>query len=242
MTAPNSIASLVMFVINNGLWYQFFANGSHIPYSVPEILGFFIIHVWLVPLAFFISLSFGDNVLPYKSMDANSKPAQKQSSLMGWINGWRGKKVDGGGGGNTYSSTDVHSGSMGLNSSSSELMGGGEGGPYGGAGGADGGRSGAYGAPYVESQQQLGGMYDVSLDRGEAAAPHADGASYGASMYGGDGVGAGQFSHPHQPFGYNQYQVPDSQYQQQQQQQYAQPAPVYGAASVGFRQRSAKSD
>lgn len=51
----------VLLFVNHYLAFSYFAE-RYLPFS--QVLGFFTICIWLVPLAFFISLSANDNVLP----------------------------------------------------------------------------------------------------------------------------------------------------------------------------------
>eukprot|EP01102_Stenamoeba_stenopodia_P003034 TRINITY_DN12963_c0_g1_i1.p1 TRINITY_DN12963_c0_g1~~TRINITY_DN12963_c0_g1_i1.p1 ORF type:complete len:210 (-),score=21.47 TRINITY_DN12963_c0_g1_i1:26-655(-) len=55
------IASCVLAVGDHFLWFRYFTN-NYYPFS--EILGFFLLCVWLVPFGFFISLSANENALP----------------------------------------------------------------------------------------------------------------------------------------------------------------------------------
>ena len=50
-----------MLFVNHYLAFSYFAD-KYLPFS--QVLGYFAICVWLVPLAFFVSLSANDNVLP----------------------------------------------------------------------------------------------------------------------------------------------------------------------------------
>lgn len=61
LTSPWFILSVVLLVTNHFLAFSHF---SKVPYPFPEILGFFTINLWLIPLALFVSLSACDNVLP----------------------------------------------------------------------------------------------------------------------------------------------------------------------------------
>eukprot|EP01038_Epipyxis_sp_PR26KG_P005671 gene5671-7828_t len=56
-----SIASLVLFFVTNIIWLQYFMNNS---YDILQIFGFFVILVWMIPCALFVSLSINDNTLP----------------------------------------------------------------------------------------------------------------------------------------------------------------------------------
>ncbi|MEE6462897.1 hypothetical protein FKM82_001765 [Ascaphus truei] len=61
LTSPNFILSCVLVVLNHYLAFQFFAE-EYYPFS--EVLSYFTFCLWLIPFAFFVSLSAGENVLP----------------------------------------------------------------------------------------------------------------------------------------------------------------------------------
>ncbi|KAM8940541.1 protein TEX261 [Pelodytes ibericus] len=61
LTSPNFILSCALVVLNHYLAFQFFAE-EYFPFS--EVLSYFTFCLWLVPFAFFVSLSAGENVLP----------------------------------------------------------------------------------------------------------------------------------------------------------------------------------
>lgn len=66
LTSIQFIASCVLVLIDHFLWFQFFT--SHY-YVFIDIAAFFGICIWLIPFAYFISLSANDNALP--SYDPN---------------------------------------------------------------------------------------------------------------------------------------------------------------------------
>jgi len=55
------IASVLLVLANHGLWFWFFRE-NYLPFS--QILAIFFICVWIVPFAFFVSLSANENTLP----------------------------------------------------------------------------------------------------------------------------------------------------------------------------------
>ncbi|XP_072486511.1 protein TEX261 isoform X2 [Notamacropus eugenii] len=61
LTSPNFILSCVLVVVNHYLAFQYFAE-EYYPFS--EVLAYFTFCLWLIPFAFFVSLSAGENVLP----------------------------------------------------------------------------------------------------------------------------------------------------------------------------------
>nr|XP_033809191.1 protein TEX261 isoform X3 [Geotrypetes seraphini] len=61
LTSPNFILSCALVVVNHYLAFQYFAE-EYYPFS--EVLAYFTFCLWLVPFAFFVSLSAGENVLP----------------------------------------------------------------------------------------------------------------------------------------------------------------------------------
>eukprot|EP00026_Physarum_polycephalum_P017751 Phypoly_transcript_19082.p1 GENE.Phypoly_transcript_19082~~Phypoly_transcript_19082.p1 ORF type:complete len:205 (+),score=14.60 Phypoly_transcript_19082:109-723(+) len=56
------IASVALLLLNHGLWFWFFRE-NYLPFA--QILSIFFLCVWLVPFAFFVSLSANENTLPY---------------------------------------------------------------------------------------------------------------------------------------------------------------------------------
>lgn len=61
LSNPSFILSLVLMVINHYFAFSHFSEVWH-PFS--EVLAFFTICLWLIPFAFFVSLSANENVLP----------------------------------------------------------------------------------------------------------------------------------------------------------------------------------
>ncbi|XP_072022875.1 protein TEX261-like [Amphiura filiformis] len=70
LMSPIFILSCVLVFINHYLAFRYFADVWH-PFS--EVLAFFTICLWLVPFAFFVSLSANDNVLPTTHKHSDSK-------------------------------------------------------------------------------------------------------------------------------------------------------------------------
>ncbi|XP_025095176.1 protein TEX261-like [Pomacea canaliculata] len=61
ITSPAFIASLVLLFFDHYLAFSYF---SDVWYPFAEVLAFFTICLWLVPFAFFVSLSANENTLP----------------------------------------------------------------------------------------------------------------------------------------------------------------------------------
>ncbi|KAK7110146.1 protein TEX261-like [Littorina saxatilis] len=61
LTSPPFIASIVLLVFNHYLAFSYF---SDVWYPFAEVLSYFTICLWLVPFAFFVSLSANENTLP----------------------------------------------------------------------------------------------------------------------------------------------------------------------------------
>ncbi|NXD17886.1 TX261 protein, partial [Nothocercus nigrocapillus] len=61
LTSPNFILSCVLVILNHYLAFQYFAEEY---YVFSEVLAYFTFCLWLIPFAFFVSLSAGENVLP----------------------------------------------------------------------------------------------------------------------------------------------------------------------------------
>jgi len=61
VTSPAFIGAVAMTIVNHYLALQFFAENYHI---FSEVMAYFTLCLWLVPFAFFVSLSANENVLP----------------------------------------------------------------------------------------------------------------------------------------------------------------------------------
>ncbi|XP_053797842.1 protein TEX261 [Vidua chalybeata] len=59
--SSNFLLSCVLVVLNHYLAFQYFAEEF---YLFSEVLAYFTFCLWLIPFAFFVSLSAGENVLP----------------------------------------------------------------------------------------------------------------------------------------------------------------------------------
>lgn len=61
LTSVSFISGVILLLVNHYYAFSYFANNFY-PFS--QVLGYFTINIWVVPFAFFISLSANDNVLP----------------------------------------------------------------------------------------------------------------------------------------------------------------------------------
>ena len=61
VSSPSFIAAMIMVLINHYLAFSFFGQNFY-PFS--EVMAYFTVCQWLVPFAFFVSLSANENVLP----------------------------------------------------------------------------------------------------------------------------------------------------------------------------------
>merc|ERR1719402_990492 len=60
-TSPSFIVAVVMVIVNHYFAFSHFGE-NYYPFS--EVMAYFTICMWLVPFAFFVSLSANENVLP----------------------------------------------------------------------------------------------------------------------------------------------------------------------------------
>lgn len=68
-TSPKFILSVIAFLFDNVVWYRWFQSDVELFYRysiapVPATAAFFLLVIWLVPTAFFCSLTINDAVLP----------------------------------------------------------------------------------------------------------------------------------------------------------------------------------
>eukprot|EP00755_Sulcionema_specki_P017270 Sspe_Gene.64014::Locus_37357_Transcript_1_1_Confidence_1.000_Length_1090::g.64014::m.64014 len=64
LTSPSVVLSVVLFVIDNYLWFSFFVDYSTPHFSVAQVAGYFSTCVWPVPFGLFITLSDPSQGLP----------------------------------------------------------------------------------------------------------------------------------------------------------------------------------
>lgn len=72
LTCTTFILSVLLFIVDNIFWFRFFYGDVELFYNyrvdpVPAIAAFYLLVVWLVPCAFFCSLTVNDSVLPGSS-------------------------------------------------------------------------------------------------------------------------------------------------------------------------------
>jgi hypothetical protein len=87
------VTSCVLVVADHFMWFAYFTQNRR--FSFAEITCFFFICIWLVPFQFFISLSAGDNVLPYANVvvsakgegfgDHNRRRGLNLKNVLGWV-------------------------------------------------------------------------------------------------------------------------------------------------------------
>jgi len=63
------LASLLGVIGNHMIWFNYFAE-NQVFVKVRDLLGFFLVFVWAVPLAFFVSLTLADEMLPSATYSA----------------------------------------------------------------------------------------------------------------------------------------------------------------------------
>ncbi|KAF9929639.1 erv26 super protein [Mortierella alpina] len=71
------IASCALVLIDHFMWFQYFSRHY---YNFMSIASFFGICVWMIPFAYFISLSANDNALP--SFDKSQDNRQKKNGIL----------------------------------------------------------------------------------------------------------------------------------------------------------------
>ena len=64
LTSPSFLLAIVLVIVNHYLAFNFFGE-NYYPFS--EVMAYFTLCLWLVPFAFFVSLSANENVLPTTS-------------------------------------------------------------------------------------------------------------------------------------------------------------------------------
>jgi hypothetical protein len=65
LTSQDFLGSVGLLVLSHILWFRYFLYDYKSPYLTLEyVIGFFLITVWLVPFAYFISLAANESVLP----------------------------------------------------------------------------------------------------------------------------------------------------------------------------------
>mmetsp|Transcript_36729 Transcript_36729/g.50990 ORF Transcript_36729/g.50990 Transcript_36729/m.50990 type:complete len:210 (+) Transcript_36729:233-862(+) len=78
LASTSFICSVLALIVSHYVWIQHFIHGSRV--SIEFVMGFFLICVWLVPFAFFISLAANESVLP---MSASTSQSTDHGSTSG---------------------------------------------------------------------------------------------------------------------------------------------------------------
>ncbi|XP_032222480.1 protein TEX261 isoform X2 [Nematostella vectensis] len=73
LSSPVFIAAVASVFVNHYLAFQYFAD---VWYPFSEVLSYFTICLWIVPFAFFVSLSASENVLPTSSSATTDSGSQ----------------------------------------------------------------------------------------------------------------------------------------------------------------------
>ncbi|KAI7892460.1 transmembrane adaptor Erv26-domain-containing protein [Mucor mucedo] len=79
LTSVPFIGSCILVFANHFLWFRYFTS-HYRPFM--DIAAFFGLCVWLVPFAYFISLSANDNALPTSDPAFDAIPNQQKQGLM----------------------------------------------------------------------------------------------------------------------------------------------------------------
>ncbi|CAO3684164.1 unnamed protein product [Umbelopsis vinacea] len=92
LTSPAFLASCVLVLIDHFVWFQYFTR-HYTPFM--DIAAFFGVCVWLIPFAYFISLSANDNALPLSDpAAADAIPSQRKQGLFKTIIGYVTRRKD----------------------------------------------------------------------------------------------------------------------------------------------------
>ncbi|OQV25365.1 putative Protein TEX261 [Hypsibius exemplaris] len=73
------VGTIALFVLNHYLTFRHF---SEVFYPFNEILAFFVLYLWMVPMSLLVSLSANDNVLPTYSNSNNSLGRNHDSNFL----------------------------------------------------------------------------------------------------------------------------------------------------------------
>ena len=76
-----SLASVIAIIVSHYFWFEYFMEMEH-QFSMHQILGFFIVMVWAVPVGLLISLTINENVLPSsRSSEYPAEGAKKRATV-----------------------------------------------------------------------------------------------------------------------------------------------------------------
>ncbi|PXF45167.1 hypothetical protein BWQ96_05068 [Gracilariopsis chorda] len=94
-SSPPFMVSCAMFVIDNIVWFRFFKANVEMFYRyriapVPSMASFFLFVIWLVPCAFFCSLTINESVLPatgpgrdiYQSQSVPDRKKRRKNAIL----------------------------------------------------------------------------------------------------------------------------------------------------------------
>merc|ERR1719187_259785 len=88
-TSPSFVVAVVMVIVNHYFAFSYFGD-NYYPFS--EVMAYFTICMWLVPFAFFVSLSANENVLPTMStmerrplLSSDSDPRHQQDVVSNYF-------------------------------------------------------------------------------------------------------------------------------------------------------------
>jgi uncharacterized membrane protein len=87
LTSPPFLAGIALLITNHYLAFSHFAERF---YPFTQVLGYFTLCMWIVPFAFFISLSANDNVLPTTT---ETRPLLDDSDLVSHYFSRKGKRL-----------------------------------------------------------------------------------------------------------------------------------------------------
>jgi len=105
-TDPRVILSIISVIGSHSLWFYYFMKNYT---EFGEIVGFFVVCVWLIPFAYFLSVSGNDSTLPYGIVSSSgevtaddftyplggSRKRGKRSSTFLTLLAWIKKKSEG---------------------------------------------------------------------------------------------------------------------------------------------------
>lgn len=96
-SSPQFLLSVVIFAVHNYLWFTFFHSDAELFYRyrvapAPAIASFFLLAVWLVPCAFFCSLTVNDAVLPSSAAGLSSHPGYAPDRVADPLSGDKKKR------------------------------------------------------------------------------------------------------------------------------------------------------
>ena len=79
LTSIPFVSGLILLIVNHYLAFSHFSS-NYLPFS--QVLGYFTLCLWIVPFAFFVSLSANDNVLPTTTTHGTNYGSQESFPLL----------------------------------------------------------------------------------------------------------------------------------------------------------------